>query len=66
MMNQVMGVILVQVSKSDKHAHVSVNGDIRRHGDETLHALLAEFGQIHKYDTFEPLNIDNLLREVKK
>ena len=66
MMNQVMIIILSKVSKSDKHAHVNVNEGIRRHEDEALRALLSEFGQIHKHDTFEALNIDNLSREVKR
>ena len=66
MLNQVMGIILAQTTRKDKHAHVSVNEGIRRHGDEALHALLSEFGQIHKHDTFEPLDIDSISKEVKK
>ena len=56
-LNQVMGIIMAQVSGIDKHAHVSVNEGVKRHGSEALHALLSEFGQIHKHDTFEPLDI---------
>ena len=64
--NQVIGIIMVHVSKNDKHTHVSVNEGIRRHGDEALHILLSEFGQIHRHDTFEHLDISKLLAEVKK
>ena len=38
---------------------------VKRHGDMALHALMAEFGQIHKHKTFEPLDASKLPAEVK-
>ena len=65
-MNQAMGIIMAQVSKNDNHAHVSVNEEIRRYGDESLHVFLSEFEQIHKHNTSETLCISNMSGEVKK
>lgn len=45
---------------------MSTKGEIKRYGDKPLHALLSEFGQIHKHDTFDQLNIGNLLKEAKR
>ena len=31
-----------------------------------MEALLSEFGQIHKYDTFDPQHIDDLPKDVRR
>ena len=51
-LSQAMNVIFAQIAKNDRHAQVSVNKGIRRHGDKALEALLSEFSQIHNHDTF--------------
>jgi len=53
-MNKHMEVIMAHVKKIDKHAQVSVNKEITRHGDKALEALLSEFGQLNNYNTFDP------------
>ena len=47
-----MGIMLSQLSKTDKHAQVSVSRDLKRHGDKALNTLLSEFGKIEGYDNF--------------
>lgn len=64
-MGKVMEVILAQVLVNNKHVHVLVSEGIRRLGNEALHALLAEFGQIHKHDTFNPKHAEGLPNTVK-
>ena len=62
-MSKFMDIIMLQVTKDDKHAQVSVPEGIRRHGDKALDALLKEFGQVHKYDTFDPQHMHKLTPE---
>ena len=61
-----MDIIMLQLGKSDKHAQVNVNEGVKRHGDKALVSLLKEFGQIHKYDTFDPQMMSSLTYEQRK
>ena len=56
---------MAHVAKDSKHAHVSMNKGVKRHGEKAVEALLSEFGQIHNYDTFDPQRIENLPSDVK-
>ena len=47
-MKIMVGTIMSQIQKSDKHAHISVNKGIKRHGEKAINSLLLEFGQLHK------------------
>ena len=38
-----VGTIMSQILKSDKHVHVSVNEVIKSHGERSMSALLSEF-----------------------
>ena len=64
-MNTLMGVIMVHLEKDNKHAYVSVNKGIKMHDEKAVEALLSEFGQIHKYDTFDPQRIGDFPKDVK-
>ena len=61
-----MHVIFTHIAKNDKYAHISVDKGIRRHGELALNVLLAEFGQIHKHDTFIPQMVRDLTYEQRK
>ena len=43
-MKKAMHVILAQLSKDDKHAHVAVKEGIKRYGENALNILLSKFG----------------------
>ena len=45
-------MIIIQLYKSNKHAQVKVNEGIKRRINNTLNALLSEFGQLHVHNTF--------------
>ena len=60
-----MDVIMLQLSKEDKHAQVSIKEGIKRHGDRAMEALLKEFGQLHKYNTFDPQRANQLTQDMK-
>ena len=47
-----MSIIMIQLYKSNKHAQVKVNEGIKRRSNNTLNALLSEFGQLHVHNTF--------------
>ena len=49
-MSKLMDLIMLNIGKDDRHTQVSVNEDIKRHGDKALEVLLSEFSQLHKYD----------------
>ena len=49
---KVMGIMLSQLSNTDKQAQVSVSAGLKSHGDKALNALLSEFVQIERHDTF--------------
>ena len=51
-MSEFVHVIFTQLAKNNKYDQKSVNKGIRKHGELVLDALLKEFGQIHKHDTF--------------
>ena len=57
---------MAHVAKSDKHAQVSVNKGIKRHGDKALETLLSEFGQLQNHNTFDPQHMQYLPIEVRK
>ena len=61
-----MGIMLSQLFKTDKHAHVSVSEGLKRRGDIALNTLLAEFGHIKGHNAFEPQIVDILILEDKK
>ena len=61
-----MDIIMTQVSNDDTHAQISVKEGLKRHGDRALQALLKEFGQIHKYNTFDQQHVKDLTPEMKK
>ena len=65
-MDKLMGVIMAHLSKDSKHAHVSVNKGVKMHGKKAVEALLFMFGQIHKYDTFDPQHMDDLPKDVSR
>ena len=65
-MNKLMCLIMAHMTKDDKHAHVSMNKGIKRHGDRAVEALLYEFGQIHKYDTFDPQVMEDIPNDIRK
>ena len=52
--------------KSHKNTHVYISEGIKRHGEKEMNALLSRFGQLHKYNTFDPQPIENLTNEVNK
>ena len=60
---KIVGTVFAQITRKDKHAHTSVPKDIERHGEKALNALLDEFGQIHKHDTFTPQFANELMAE---
>ena len=39
-MSKIMDIIMLQLSKTDKHAQVSIKEGIKRHGEEALVVLL--------------------------
>ena len=51
---RVIGVVLHQLLKMDKHAQASLKEGLRRHEDKSLGALISEFGKIEGNDTFDP------------
>jgi len=63
-----VSTVFAQITRKDKHAQTSVPKDIEKHGEKTLNALLAEFGQIHKHDTFTPQFANELTasKEIKR
>ena len=60
-----MGTVFAQITRKDKHSQTSVPKGIERHGEKALHALLAEFEQIHKHDTFTPQFANKLTAEQR-
>ena len=40
-----MGVMLSQLSETNKHAQVSIMEGLQRYGDKALNVLLSEFGK---------------------
>ena len=54
------------MAKNDKHTQMSVDKGVRRYGELALDALLSEFGQIHKYDTFIPQMVKDLTYKQRK
>ena len=65
-MNKLMDVIMAHLANYSKHAHVSVNKGVKIHSGKVVEALLSEFDQIHKYDTFDPQHIDELPEDVRR
>ena len=65
-MSMFVDVIMTQLSKGDKHAQVSIKEGLKRHGDRDLDALLKEFGQLYKHNTFDPQDISILTPEMRK
>ena len=61
-----MGFMLRQLSKTDKHAHVSVKKGLKINGEKALNALLSVFGQIKGHDTFDPQMASKLTHKDKK
>ena len=45
-------IIMIQLYKSNKHAQVKVNEGMKMRSNNTLNALLSEFGQLHVHNTF--------------
>ena len=65
-MNEFMHVIFTQLTKNDKYVQKTVYKGIRKHGELALDALLKEFGQIHKHDTFIPQMVNDLTSEQRR
>ena len=65
-MSRFMDVIITQLLKDENHAHVSMKEGLTRHGNKVLKTLLKEFGQLHKYDIFDPHHMNTMTSEVKK
>ena len=55
--------IFTQLAKNDKYDQKTVNKWIRKHGELALDALLKEFDQIHKHDTFISQMVKDLTPE---
>ena len=60
---RIVGTMFTQIGNHDKYSQMSVSKGIKRHGDKALDALLSEFGQIHKHDTFIPQHANKLTFE---
>ena len=65
-MGKFMNILMLQLGKDGKYAQVSVKEGLKRHGTKALMVLLKKFGQLHKYDTFDPRIMDNLSFEKRK
>ena len=61
-----VGVVMTQMSKADKYAQVSVKEGIRRHGQKAIDAMIKEFTQLHKQNTFVPVLATKLSKKAKK
>ena len=65
-LTKIVGTMFAQIANHDKYSQMSVSKGIKRHGDKALDALLSEFGQIHKHDTFIPQYANKLTFEQRK
>ena len=66
-MGEFVHAIFAQIAKNDKCAQKTIDKGIQKHGELALNALLREFGQIHKHDTFIPQMSKNLtMSNVRK
>ena len=57
---------MAHVAKNDRHAQVSVAKCIKIHGDRAVEAMLSKFGQIHKYDTFDPQVMEDIPKDIRR
>ena len=57
---RVIGVTMLQLSKDDKYAQVSIKEGIRRHGDKAVEVVLKEFTQLNDKQVFAPLDAKEL------
>ena len=63
---KMVGIIMTQMSKLDKHAQVSVNEGVKRYGEKAIAAILKEFTQLNDKQVFKPCNPNRLSAATKR
>ena len=66
MLRRVTGVVMNQMSKQDKYAHVSVKEGIKSHGKRAIDAVLSEFTQLNDKNIFKPVNPQSMSQRGKR
>ena len=56
---------MMQMSKEDKYAQVSINEGIKHHGEEAIAAILKEFTQLNDKGVFKSYDARKLSKSTK-